>query len=165
MNVLVVSDTHGRIEPVVRYMLQNERLFEKVFHLGDHYKDALAIASATGREVIGIKGNCDPYADVSEDKIIEIEGKKIMITHGHLYGVKYSLLRLHLHALESGLDMICFGHTHVATQAFEDGVMLFNPGSASEPRRGGYPSVGLVSISQKGIFTTLVPLLQTQSSD
>lgn len=165
MKVLVISDTHGYIEPVIKYMKTYPMLFDRVWHLGDHYKDALNIASATGCDMIGVKGNCDSHAMANEDAYLEIAGKRILLTHGHLYGVKHSLLRLHLKGLEEKLDLICFGHTHMATQTKEDGVILFNPGSASLPRLGNYPSIGLLAISETGIRTTIVPLLESQSSE
>ncbi len=165
MKVLVISDTHGYIEPVIQYMKKYPMLFDRVWHLGDHYKDALAIANATGCDMIGVKGNCDSHATANEDVVLEIAGKRILLTHGHLYGVKHSLLRLHLKGLEDKLDLICFGHTHMATQNNEEGVILFNPGSASLPRLGGYPTIGLLTVSEIGIRTTIIPLPQSQSSD
>ncbi|MDH8678940.1 metallophosphoesterase [Fusibacter bizertensis] len=165
MKVLVISDTHGYIAPVIRYMKKYPMLFDRVWHLGDHFKDALGIASATGCDMIGVKGNCDSHANANEDEILEVSGKRVLLTHGHLYGVKHSLLRLHLKGLEDHLDLICFGHTHMATQTEEDGVILFNPGSASLPRLGGYPTIGLLTISENGIKTTIIPLLESQSSE
>lgn len=159
MRILVVSDTHGHIEPVIAYMKNHPNHFDAMWHLGDHHKDALRIGHLTGVEVHGVKGNCDSYSNAEDDLIFKIKGYKVLLTHGHHYGVKYSLLKIHLKAIEEYCDLVCFGHTHIATQLVENGVTLFNPGSASQPRTGGYPSVGIIDITESGIKTSIVPLL------
>ena len=159
MKILVVSDTHGHVEPVIAFINNHPNQFDCLWHLGDHHKDALRISHLTGMEVHGVKGNCDPYSNAEEDLVLNVKGYHILLTHGHHYGVKYSLLKLHLKALEDYYDLVCFGHTHIATQAHENGVTLFNPGSAAQPRTGGYPSVGIVEIGELGIKTSIVPLL------
>jgi putative phosphoesterase len=159
MKALVISDTHGKIDDVVSFIERQPNAFNCIWHLGDHYKDGLKISNLTGLDVYAIKGNCDSYAFASEDVYLDVDGYRILLTHGHLYGVKYSMLRLHLKAMEERCDMVCFGHTHVAAQATEGGVKLFNPGSAALPRAGGYPSVGIVEVTRDGIRTSIVPLL------
>lgn len=159
MKALVVSDTHGKIDQVIDFIKRYPDKFDVVWHLGDHYKDGLKIGTMTGLDVYSVKGNCDGYAVASEDVYLEIEGYKVLLTHGHLYGVKYSMLRLHLKAMEERCDMVCFGHTHVATDESDGGIKLFNPGSASLPRAGGYPSVGVIEVGKRGILTAIVPLL------
>src|SRR5690606_9819854 len=42
------------------------------------------------------KGNCDWDDAFEEEKIVEFEGLRIFVTHGHLYGVKSSLLKLNI---------------------------------------------------------------------
>ena len=159
MKALVVSDTHGKINQVVDFIENYPGGFDVIWHLGDHYKDGSKIGAITGLDVYSVKGNCDGYAIASEDVYVEAEGYRILLTHGHLYGVKYSMLRLHLKAMEEKCDMVCFGHTHIATDEHDGNIKLFNPGSASLPRAGGYPSVGVVEVGPRGIETAIVPLL------
>lgn len=159
MKALVISDTHGKIDNVVSFIKKHSDLFDCIWHLGDHYKDGQKISSVTGLDVYAVKGNCDAYAIASEDVYLDVDGYRIMLTHGHLYGVKYSMLRLHLKAMEEKCDMVCFGHTHVAAEGGESGITLFNPGSAALPRTNGYPSVGIVEVTREGIKTSIVPLL------
>lgn len=159
MKILVVSDTHGAIDHVVAFVKAHRKEIDVIWHLGDHHKDAVKIADKTGLQVHGVKGNCDFNAHAPEDLMLEVNGFRILLTHGHGYGVKHSLLKLSLKAQEEQLDMVCFGHTHVAVQTFEHDIMLFNPGSASEPRLGDYPSVGMVTLSTEGIKAFIVPLV------
>lgn len=159
MKVLVVSDTHGKIDHVINFIKMYPESFDVIWHLGDHCKDGVKIGLATGLDVHSVKGNCDGYAIASENIYLDVEGYRILLTHGHLYGVKYSMLRLHLKAMEEKCDMVCFGHTHVAADESDGGIKLFNPGSASLPRAGGYPSVGVIEVGPRGILTAIVPLL------
>jgi len=158
MRILVVSDTHGLIEPVITFLETRRERFDEIWHLGDHYKDAVKLHKRTGIPVHAVKGNCDMIAHVPEDMILTVCNHKILLTHGHLYGVKYSLLRLHLKAVEEKIQLVCFGHSHVATQSFDSGVTLFNPGSPSNPRLGSFPTIGIVEISESGIETKIIPL-------
>lgn len=61
---------------------------------------------------------------------------KILFSHGHTFGVKYSLDRIYYKAKEIGAKIVLFGHTHCRYYSYEDGVHILNPGSASCPRDG-----------------------------
>ena len=65
------------------------------------------------------------------EMIIEAEGKKIFLTHGHLYSVKsqsdyHSLTE---RAIALGCDCAVFGHTHQEVHTKTDKLTLLNPGS------------------------------------
>ena len=143
--ILVVSDTHGRIDNCIRLM--ENVPFGKIFHLGDTVRDALLLGKAfPDSELIYVKGNNDPFGATSES-VIEISGKKIFICHGHTYSVSSDLLRLSLAATEKGADVALFGHTHRKEDTEYNGVRLFNPGSASLPR-DNKASVGIMEIDK-----------------
>lgn len=76
-----------------------------------------------------VKGNCDQLGE--NEIIIEEEGVKIFLTHGHLYGVKSSYLRIVMRAKELGCSVVVFGHTHQPLVLEEMGVLMVNPGSCS----------------------------------
>lgn len=158
MKILVISDTHGHIEEVVKYIQIHNDVLDAIWHLGDHYKDAQRIGKMTGRTIVGVRGNCDGHSEAEDEAILEVAGHRVLLTHGHHYGVKYSLLRLHLRALEGQFQLVCFGHTHVAAEFFEGGVTFLNPGSASQPRASRFGSVGIIDLNQQGIKTHIVPI-------
>ena len=66
------------------------------------------------------------------------------MTHGHLHGVKLSLLRLRLAAKEAGAQVALFGHTHRRELVHGVGTAatVFNPGSL---RDGG--SYGVIKVT------------------
>ncbi|MBR6720333.1 MAG: metallophosphoesterase [Clostridia bacterium] len=130
--ILVISDTHGRIDNAVRLM--ENVPFDKIIHLGDNVKDALSLGRAFPEaELIYVRGNNDPFGTENE-KIIEIGNVKILACHGHTYSVSTDLLRISLAAVEKGAKVALFGHTHRKEDTDYNGVRLFNPGSASLPR-------------------------------
>ena len=143
--ILVVSDTHGRVDNVIRLM--ENVPFDKIIHLGDTVRDALLLGKAFPKcELFCIRGNNDPFGPAAES-VIEICEKKIFICHGHTYSVSSDLLRLSLAASEKGAMLALFGHTHRKENTEYSGVRLFNPGSATLPR-DGKASVGIIEIDE-----------------
>lgn len=129
----VVSDTHGDISGAVIAMKKILPL-DFIIHLGDYVEDGQLIEEKVGVPVIGIKGNCDFQSTLPEDRLLEIGDKKIFLTHGHRYDVKWNYHKLFYKGLELEADVVLFGHTHVATRFIEEGMLLMNPGSISKPR-------------------------------
>lgn len=146
MKVCVVSDTHGKIDQVVAHIKANH--YDQIWHLGDYVSDGQEIENKTGIETIVVKGNCDPSSSVSEIQLLTYQGKRFFLVHGHQYGVKYNLNNLFYTALENQVDLICYGHTHMPVSLCEQGVRIFNPGSASLPRGGSVASIGCITINQ-----------------
>ena len=134
MKIVVVSDTHGRIEEFVDEV-KNFKKVDLIIHLGDYVEDGLNIENKTGIRTVMVKGNGDFfYPEYKEDDILEIEGKRIFLTHGHRYNVRYGIDNLLYKGEEVKADLILFGHTHVSTFFEESGIIVMNPGSPSMPR-------------------------------
>ena len=85
----------------------------------------------------------------------EICGKKFFLTHGHRYSVKDGILKLKYKALETGADIVLYGHTHIAKIDYEEGIWYINPGSAAEPRDGS-PSFAIIDIHGESIDPNLI---------
>jgi uncharacterized protein len=147
MRILVVSDTHGNVKSVLRY-IEKAEAFDMMVHLGDYTDDGRTISAMTGIKAVIVKGNGD-YGDEKylDEEILELGSKKVLITHGHGYGVKRDLGSLFYRAKELDVDAVLFGHTHIALSIEHEGVALFNPGSASEPRLGAKPTIGVITVS------------------
>ena len=125
---IVISDTHRNfpaLEKLLPKMLENDY----VFHLGDNDGDILSYRKELGDKIYSVKGNCDGGG---ADQIIEIEGVKILLTHGDLYGAKQGLDRLYYRAKELGADIVVYGHTHFAGVTTEDDILFINPGNLSK---------------------------------
>lgn len=129
MRILVLSDSHGNSARM--RALYRDGNWNAVIFLGDGSRDADELADITGGiPVYRVKGNCDMFmCDAPEIQYIFLGGKKIMLTHGHLYSVKSGLMRLSLAAREQGADAVLFGHTHNQFIDESENLLILNPGS------------------------------------
>jgi len=142
--ILVMSDTHGRREAIAAAMAHCKDV-DCVIHLGDNSQDAAYVRQHTDKPVYAVRGNCDFSVEAPTELELQFEGVRIVAVHGHQQGVKQSLLRLGLLALEKEANIMLFGHTHVPTEQFYAGATLYNPGSLGEPR-GRKATFGVITI-------------------
>ena len=158
--IFVVSDTHGNISGAIKAIEREKKNgVAEIWHLGDHAADAEVISERTGIPAVSVRGNCDYAAYGSElYKVVTVCGRKVFLTHGHGYGVGYSLMRLSLAAEEAGAELALFGHTHVPSMDFVGRLIIMNPGSISSPRMGSRHSYGILRISADGIYPELKSL-------
>lgn len=115
MRILALSDNHYKNIDLDL----NE--FDYVLHCGDYgdYK--------FNDNIIYVRGNCDLKGE--KIKEIVINNKKILITHGDLFDVKYTLNRLFYKALDSKCDICIYGHTHYQQVEEIEGIYFINPGA------------------------------------
>lgn len=112
--------------------IEAEGKVDLIIHAGDIVRDAEDLVIMYPQiPVAFVKGNNDFWETQAEDdRFFAFDGVKIFLTHGHNYGVKYSLAKLMKKGIDLGADVCIFGHTHVAHHEKTGGVTLFNPGSA-----------------------------------
>lgn len=149
LRLLVFSDTHGRLDAALKVM--KEERADLILHGGDFFRDARGLASVADVPVHGVVGNCDPPGAGPGEEVLTLEGKKILLTHGHQFGVKASYQRIFYMARQKGVDVVVFGHTHVPLNEVIEGILLFNPGSISRPQPGNRPSYGVLEIDDDRI--------------
>lgn len=135
--ITVISDTHGNMSRLTQlYGIFQESDF--IVHLGDTSSDGSRIRAEFGDKTILINGNCDLPKLGEDEKVLQIEGVKIFLTHGHLYSAKTTLSRLKDRAKELGCPLALYGHTHCANECELDGVTLVNPGNMSRYSQNSY---------------------------
>jgi len=145
MRIGVVSDTHGKPE-MFRQALKQMGRIDLLIHAGDHYRDAINMGQETGLKVVAVVGNCDWFVPGPEEEELELEGFRILVTHGHNYGVKTDNSRLAARLREGKYDLIIYGHSHKPEISRLPEGYLLNPGSVSGPRGGSKRSYGIVEI-------------------
>jgi len=152
MKILVLSDTHGDIDKAEKAIKKCSGV-DLIIHLGDYFRDAQRLASIFPDIPIEyIYGNSDfMIEDVPAEKLLECEGKRIFITHGHRYSVKWDYDKLDRKAKEIKADILLFGHTHIADVVKRDNYYLVNPGSISDPRDDSDESYVIIEINDDGI--------------
>ena len=132
MRFLVFSDSHGIRLPMK--MLYERYPNDGVIHLGDHIADARWLLEQTnGHPVYQVVGNCDIGERGLEQQVLELGGVKILIMHGHRYGVKSGYGTALAAAKSVGAQAVLFGHTHIPFMETRDGVLMLNPGSLRNP--------------------------------
>lgn len=164
MELLVFSDSHGWTEGMQAALRAQIRRPTLILHLGDCASDTEAL-QAQGIPVLCVRGNCDWAsfaAGYSEEVCFEELGHKILMTHGHRYGVKSGLGGLITHAATLGADIVLFGHTHVPYEecipagetvgatVLTRPMYLLNPGSIGKNWEGG--SFGTVSLTKDTVL-------------
>lgn len=154
MLVLVVSDTHGQFGSL-RAARDQAKSVDWLLHGGDLIDDLGEVARLFAMppdRCRAVAGNCDFPVQEPLELLQEVEGVRIWLTHGHRFDVKRSLSKLAHAGAERGARVVVFGHTHVPVLVENHGVLLFNPGSPTQPRQAGRPgSVGLLHVHQGGV--------------
>lgn len=155
----IVSDSHGDV-PRLKRFLQDLGKADAILHAGDYYEDSKKLASMTRTRVIGVMGNCDYLMSGPLEKVVEAGGKKVLLAHGHQYGVKRDREALKKRAAALGVDAVVFGHTHIA-ETFRIGDVLYvNPGSCHYGRGSRGPSYGILEITPDGEMTATIHYLE-----
>lgn len=136
MKAIIFSDSHGSFNPMMK-AIESEGKVDLIIHAGDVVGDAEDLQAMYPRQAVAyVKGNNDWWNNSApDDRFFTFDGVNIFLTHGHNYGVKYSLAKLMARGSETGADICIFGHTHIPHNEAVGGVTLFNPGSA--PRHYG----------------------------
>lgn len=128
MKILVFSDSHKAIGNMYD-AIEAERP-DRVIHLGDHLRDAQDLACAfEPLDILYVPGNCDYACNEPQSILADIEGVRVFLTHGHLFGVKTGLARLEEEARRLGANLALFGHTHRPLCDNKGDLFLINPGS------------------------------------
>lgn len=154
--LLVVSDTHGRADLAAIARLAAG--CDLVVHLGDGFVDGQRLQVMQATPVIQVLGNADLPLDVVPEKRIELEGWPILLTHGHLHGVKRSLVDLVGHTDDMACRLVLFGHLHRPLYEDSGRVKAFCPSSAAYTYDASRPSVGLLELHPGEIRPAWLPV-------
>lgn len=147
MKVGVISDTHltGCDERLTRLLKDRFRDADLILHAGD-LVDLRVLDAFAGKEVRAVCGNMDPPSvrqALPRKLVLELNNFKVGLIHGWgmPFGIEGKLLK------EIGqVDCLVYGHTHRAANAVKDGILFFNPGSATDTRFASRNTVGMLEI-------------------
>lgn len=144
--IVVMSDNHGYQDKIE--MVKNlEKDGDYYIHCGDsetYHKDDL-------RGWICVRGNNDWSLDLPNEAILEVEGIRILITHGQYFGYFNRELKMKGLLEENNCSLLLSGHTHMPSIVEEGDYVFINPGSTSLPRGGSKPSYAVIYIDDKKI--------------
>lgn len=162
LTIGVLSDTHIRhavrspdfLDVLDRTVFRD---VDMVLHAGDLVNHEILYAFEP-RIIHAVRGNMDPPSvALPMRKVLEVEGYRIGLIHG--WGAPEGLgLRMAGEFATDALDCLVYGHSHMPDCSYCNGLLLFNPGSATSPRGGYPPSVGLLEIDDAGIRGSILSL-------
>ena len=154
MKILVLSDSHGNWENLLR--AAEREAPDGIFHLGDGWREAGRLHDRfPALPFWQVRGNCDCAAPVPAERLVVLEGLRILLCHGHTYHVKSSLLTAGYAAEERELDAFLFGHTHRPLVDRRGRTLFLNPGSIGDRLR---PFYGLLTLEDGRLDGRTVPL-------
>ncbi len=133
MKVLIISDTHGKHENFLK-VVEREAPIDLLIHCGDIETGEYTVSAAAECKTEMVLGNNDFFSGLPKERIFELGGKVVWLTHGHTYYVSMNLATLKEEAMHKGADVVMFGHTHKPTLEYGE-VLCINPGSISYPRQ------------------------------
>ena len=144
MKALIFSDSHQKDINMKKAVELHKNNLDLCIHLGDGTREFLLLSQLYPEiPFFYVHGNYEDAfakgADVT--RILDLEGYRIMLTHGHAYGVKGGTSVLTYKAMEEDCDIVLYGHTHqrenryISDELRDKGLYLFNPGSVSRPNR------------------------------
>ena len=142
MKLLITSDVHGEVEKLEAVIKKNKDC-EHILCAGDI---GLTNVQIEDNNLIAVKGNCDYYSNLPLDRILDLGGKKILLTHGHVEQVKYGLEGLFQKAEHLGIDIVVFGHIHYPVLKTINNILFINPGALNDVK-GNY------AIYEDGVVT------------
>lgn len=151
MNALLISDSHGWTNELVKIKDRHKNEVDFMLHCGD------SELPSTSEEMSGfsaVRGNCGFDSTYPEDSIVLLNGKKVLLTHGHLYNVKMTLMNLKYRAQETGANIVCFGHSHIAGAELIEETLFINPGSIRLPRMRKEGTYVILTIVENKIEVT-----------
>jgi len=158
----VISDTHlygydKRFAGIVAELFKDADL---IIHAGDVVSPG-ALDMFGGRELKVVCGNMDPLAlhkCYPEKMAFEVNGFRFALIHdinkvkgwGMTTNLTEKVVKFFGH-----VDCLIHGHTHDPAMSKNGGMILFNPGSATDNRYLPFNTVGIIDISDRIEFEIL----------
>jgi uncharacterized protein len=174
----VLTDTHvgDRVRALASGVLEALAGVDAILHAGDVTRRRVLDELAQVAPVHAVAGNRDFGLRLPLDRVLEFDGVRLGLTHGHGgwlgylhekalyltvgYYMERYIQRVRARFAGQGVQAIIFGHSHRPVNAVVDGVLLFNPGSAGPDYYGPHhgPAIGRLTISGGAIRGEIVPV-------
>ena len=133
MRILIASDAHvpdrePEVPAPIREFLASEAPFDLVLYAGDLTgPEVLEWLKGLG-ETKAVRGNMD-YLPLPNEALVEVDGKSVLVIHGHQVRPRGNLDALSEIAKKRGAEVIVHGHLHKPLVTMHKGVLHLNPGS------------------------------------
>jgi uncharacterized protein len=150
MIIGIISDTHGLLTSGALKALAGA---DRIVHAGDiDGPDVLKILARIA-PVTAVRGNMDQGHWAQALPVSDL----VAFNGTHFYTL-HNLDKLDLDPMGAGIQVVISGHTHQPEIKIIQGVLYFNPGSASYGRHGGSLSVGRIEVTADGVHPRIIGL-------
>ena len=148
----VIADTHipTRALHMPRNLSELMSGVQLILHAGDLVDEKVIEELQAIAPTEAVAGNMDPLQlkkGLGRLKLIKIGPVAIGLLHGDSGSHNISLERAGELFYPARLQAVVFGHLHEPMVKLHDGILYFNPGSATDPRRASKPSCGRLLIN------------------
>ncbi len=123
--ILIFSDNH-RDRKILNMILSFPPKPDFLFSLGDSEMPEHELSNLG---IVGVRGNYPFEPDYPADLVLCFSGIRFLFTHGHNYHVKTGTGILLEKAISEDINVVFYGHTHLAKIEYRDDVLLVNPGA------------------------------------
>ena len=154
----VISDTHlGHVSSELKE-IYDKYLADKdlILHAGDIVSMEI-VDFLRKKELEAVHGNMDPLEVknlLPRRKVIELGPYRLGLTHG---GGPSDGLEDRIWAEFRDVDVVVYGHSHRAVNHVREGVLVFNPGTATGFSHSGIHSIGILELDDT-IRGEIIPL-------
>ncbi len=131
MKLLITSDVHGDLD-ALSAVIEKHKDIDYHLNAGDMCIDPKRYER---HHIITVKGNNDFGVNLPWLRVLDLEGLKILLTHGHMEFVKFGLDRLKLKTKLMEANIVIFGHTHERYLMVDEDIMFINPGALGDYHR------------------------------
>ena len=144
--LVIMSDNHGddnalslikRLEPDADYYI----------HCGDSETYNFELLN----DYYSVRGNNDWHLNLPSELMLEVEGNKILVTHGQYFGYFNREYAMNDLLTQKQAQILICGHTHMPMFTKDGDFYYINPGSTTFPRGGSAASYGVLLINNKEI--------------
>ncbi len=148
----VLSDTHtDSLERLPKSLVDALSGMDLVIHAGDFTGKSLVDGLRRLGPLRGVYGNIDGpevRLELPPVDVVQVEGVKIGVTHP-FEGGPPSSLEERIQAKFTGVQVIIHGHSHQTKNVVRNGVLWFNPGSATGTFPAREATYGVLQIDKE----------------
>lgn len=154
----VISDTHlrrvsGEFEDIFKKYLADK---DMILHAGDIVSEEV-IDFLEYRTVHAVYGNMDPFEvqrRLPGKEVLDAGPYRIGLIHG--WGPSAGL-EDRISSEFNDVDAIVYGHSHIGANHLRNGILYFNPGTATGYASSGIHSIGVLELGD-AITGRIIPL-------
>ena len=150
MKIGVVSDTHipRNAFELPEVLLKGLSDCDLILHAGDMVELFVAEQLGAIAPFKGVAGNMDDVVvrdNFPAKQIIKVDNVTIGLIHG--FGRPKEIIQTIKKEFPSDIDIIVFGHTHMAINEVVGKTLFFNPGSPTDKIFAKFNSYGILNIT------------------